>query len=118
MGRLIQYPWPGNIRETKNAIERAIILSKGPRLIFDFLTPEAACDPAVGWSTPFPPPSSLNVTVNELTRYFIDQALQQTHGVKTRAARMLGISRYTLMRHLQKTEHNVAESHATNTNKS
>ena len=111
MGRLTQYPWPGNIREAKNAIERAIILSEGPRLTFDFLTPELSCDPAVGWSTPFPPPSSLTATVSDLTRYFIDQALKQTNGVKTRAARMLGISRYTLMRHLQKTGQNVAKSH-------
>jgi sigma-54 dependent transcriptional regulator, acetoin dehydrogenase operon transcriptional activator AcoR len=117
MERLTQYPWPGNIRETKNAIERAIILSKGPRLTFDFLTPDMTCDPAVGWSTVFPPPSSLNATVTDLTRYFIDQALRQSNGVKTKAARMLGISRYTLMRHLQKPSQNVALSHTHSENK-
>jgi PAS domain S-box-containing protein len=102
MELLKHYPWPGNIRETKNAIERAIILSKSPRLSFDFLTPDKDCDPAGGWSTPFPPTKPLPQTITDLTRYCIDQALKQAGGTKTKAARILGISRYSLMRHMDK----------------
>jgi PAS domain S-box-containing protein len=111
MDLLKSYPWPGNIRETKNAIERAIILSKGPKLSFDFLSPEAVCAPADSWSTPFPPPSTLPESISDLTNYFIDHALKQSGGIKTKAARILGISRYSLMRYLQKKNRESAKSH-------
>lgn len=114
MGLLKSYPWPGNIRETKNAIERAIILSKGSTLCFDFLTPDMTCDPTSIWSTPFPPRTSLPDTVMDLTDFFIDQALKQSGGIKTKAARMLGISRYTLMRNMAKLDNDVSISHTAN----
>jgi len=44
--RLVAYPWPGNVREMENVIERALIVSKGAPLAFDDLT---------GGSPPTPP---------------------------------------------------------------
>src|SRR5207247_5827666 len=35
MGRLVSYPWPGNIRELQNVIERAVVLSRGPAVELD-----------------------------------------------------------------------------------
>lgn len=98
------YPWPGNVRELRNAIERAIILSKGPRLIFDFLSPDACECPPESWTIPFPPQPSLNAVVTDLKNNIIMEALRQTNGRKAEAARLLGISRYTLMRQLKKEE--------------
>jgi PAS domain S-box-containing protein len=96
------YPWPGNVRELRNAIERAIILSKGPRLIFDFLNSDACECPPESWTIPFPPQPSLNAVVTDLKNNLIMEALRQVGGRKAEAARLLGISRYTLMRQLKK----------------
>ena len=42
MATLQQYPWPGNIRELRNVVERAMIVATGPRLSLTLPTPDAA----------------------------------------------------------------------------
>ena len=90
--KLREYSWPGNVRELQHAMERAVILSSGYTLYADdfLLTP-----PTKGKRT-----ESLNL--EELERDAIDQALKQTDGNMTRAADLLGISRFALYRKIDK----------------
>jgi DNA-binding NtrC family response regulator len=100
MERLLYYPWPGNIRELRNVLERSIIVSDGPFLRFDFLDPKDACTQKEGWIVEFPPHPSLPDVINDLKRQLIEEALTRTHGVKKEAAVLLGISRWTLLRQM------------------
>ena len=83
------YDWPGNIRELKNAIERALIFGKGPALSAEDL-PEsirAANSGELG---------ALR-SLEEIEREAIQKTLDGTHYKITRAAEILGISRKTLL---------------------
>ena len=90
--KLKEYPWPGNVRELQHAMERAVILSSGYILYADdfLLTPVTSGK----WS------KSLNL--EELERGAIDQALKQAEGNMSRAAELLGISRFALYRKIGK----------------
>jgi DNA-binding NtrC family response regulator len=98
---LRQRPWPGNIRELANAVERAVILSRtglltaeafdpGPARAAPASTGERAARPANA-ETP-----ELPLDLAELERLAIQRALQATGGHRTRAAELLGISERTL----------------------
>ena len=90
--KLKEYPWPGNVRELQHAMERAVILSSGYTLYADdFMLTPATSGKRTG---------SLNL--EELESYAIDQALKQTDGNITRAADLLGISRFALYRKIDK----------------
>jgi formate hydrogenlyase transcriptional activator len=90
MGNLVNYPWPGNIRELQNVIERAIILSVGPTLRLDRdLMPVAAAakgmetpetDAPRDWQVDLESPKPL-LTLEEVERNHILAALQHTGGV-------------------------------------
>lgn len=80
--KLQSYPFPGNIRELENIVERSIILSAGSKL-------EASTLPEMKTQT-----KGLSIRNNE--RELILKALKQTSGNKTKAAEILGISRRTL----------------------
>ncbi|MNC90392.1 Transcriptional regulatory protein ZraR [compost metagenome] len=83
-----QYDFPGNIRELRNALERAILMSSGGEL-----TPESL--PA-SWRTPAV--SKLKMpSLEDIERNYISEVLRQTHGKKVKAAKILGISRKTLL---------------------
>jgi two-component system NtrC family response regulator len=87
--------WSGNIRELKNAIERAVILSTGEILTADLL-PEEIRSPDQDTSND----STMN-TLEEIERKFIIKTLQQYSGNKAQAAKSLGISSATLYRKLK-----------------
>jgi len=86
---LRRWPWPGNIRELQNVIERAVILSKGPVLTVSRAEFEAAA-----------PPMAAPVTLEDAEREHILRALGDTNwvigGPKGAAAR-LGIKRTSLV---------------------
>lgn len=90
--RLRAYPWPGNVRELQNAVERAVILSPpdGSLQVDDFpaITSAAAEDSIL--------PAGRLMTIDELERRAITEALRQCDGNRTRAAASLGISIRTL----------------------
>jgi formate hydrogenlyase transcriptional activator len=91
----VRYPWPGNIRELQNVIERAVILSKGPVLKVPLadLKPRAA-EAGNGGST-----------LDEVERRHILSVLEQTNWVfsgPNGAAARLGIKRPTLQFRMQK----------------
>ena len=113
---LEHHVWPGNIRELRNTIERAALLSSGGAIRPSHLVLEPTRDSAVTIpiersSAPTIPPMpadrstppgdrSLATAVAELERQRILDALEQCGGNQTRAARLLGISRNTLLARL------------------
>lgn len=109
---LKQYPWPGNIRELKNVIERTMILAPEgdidgvslPEEIREFEPPEAL---AASAGTPFSqfdigPGGSQFVPLRELEQRYIHEVLAATGNNKTATARILGIHTTSLMRRLKR----------------
>jgi len=99
--RLLDYQWPGNARELRNAMECAVVMARGPEIVIDDL-PDAIRDyRAVDLARdPAAPPSFL--TVEEVERRYILQVLQAVGGKRSRAAEILGLDRKTLYRKLQR----------------
>lgn len=85
---LQQYEFPGNIRELRNALERATLMAPGHEI-----TPELL--PA-SWYTSRPPQAKMP-SLEEIERNYIAEVLKQTRGKKVKAAKILGISRKTLL---------------------
>jgi transcriptional regulator with PAS, ATPase and Fis domain len=96
MQRLREYSWPGNVRELKNAIEHAFVTVAGNCITLWDLPPEVQ-RPSL--KTPSPSTSSSSLDPVEEAR--IREALQQAHGNKTEAAKLLGVSRVTLWKKLK-----------------
>lgn len=99
MARLEQYHWPGNIRELQNVLERAVILSRNGRLIFEL--PASNPDEAAGVETAGPQISPLKTReeLQQLERNSIVHALRQCQGKvfgKDGAASMLQMRPTTL----------------------
>ena len=85
---LQQYDFPGNIRELKNLLERALIYASGQEIGLEQLPAHLSeGEPAVEGKP----------TLAELERRYIAEVLDHTHGRKSRAAQILGISRKTLL---------------------
>ena len=105
---LERYAWPGNIRELKNAMQRAAALARGSQILPEHL-PErlgrihASIAPTV---TAAPTANGDELTrlrdqISEVDRLRIVDALERCSGNQTRAARELGISRRTLVNRMQ-----------------
>jgi two-component system response regulator HydG len=91
------YPWPGNVRELENAMERAIILTRGAEILPDALpkaVTEQRTQPLVS------PRAPLNPTLEAIERAYIMWVLSNEHGNKSRTAEVLGIDPSTLYRKL------------------
>src|SRR5215204_6447056 len=90
---LEQYQWPGNIRELRNVMERAVILAEG-----DFIEPKHLPPTLVAKGEETLPTVTLapGTTVDEAERRLIILTLDHTRNNKTRAAEILGISLKTL----------------------
>ncbi len=91
--RLISYSWPGNVRQLRNVIESAAVLSDNPQIQpGDLILPEdapgaQAASDAVAWQP---------VSLEELQKVHIAKVLEYTGGNKKKAAEILGIERCTL----------------------
>ena len=92
--KLQSYAWPGNVRELQHAIERAVILSDGPMLRPENFMLHPAPAQKKG------EPEELNLGV--LEKEAIERALRRADGNITRAAELLGITRFALYRKLDK----------------
>lgn len=91
--KLLSYPWPGNIRELRHTMEKAVILSES-----QVLAPEDFfLKPAVS-----PPLSDEHLTLEEMEKRMILSALERNSGNLTRAAEKLGITRQTMHNKVRK----------------
>ena len=99
MQHIMQYSWPGNVRELKNAIEHAFVTVSGECLTLLDLPPE------IRHSESKPPSTSSSQTLNpqeKAEQEHILDALQKTNGQKMEAAKLLGISRVTLWKKINR----------------
>ena len=97
MERLLQYAWPGNVREMRNVLERALILGRGSAMLsVEHLPGEFRARPGPGDRRHTP------LSLEELERQHIDRTLKHHAGNRTRAAVELGISRATLINKIKR----------------
>ena len=103
MAKLYNYHWPGNIRELRNVLERAVILSGGGTIKVD-IEGYKTREPASSFSRVLniADTSTLADSMENLSRTMIEEALTRSKGRKELAASYLGVSRYTLRRWIQK----------------
>ncbi len=94
LGSLRQYPFPGNVRELENILERAVTLCDGSRI--------RATDLQLRAAGTAPPATGLERQVEDLERQAIREALQRTRYNKTRAAELLGMSFRSLRYRIKK----------------
>jgi two-component system response regulator HydG len=92
------YGWPGNVRELENALERAVVLARGPVLQVDDLPPELR-DPQAGHGRQLT--FSVGTPLEEVERRMIMETLKFTRGDKRVAADLLGIATRTIYRKLE-----------------
>jgi len=94
MDVLVRFDWPGNVREVGNVIQRACVLGLGPVIEVEDLS-EALLDDAHQGEGAF-------LTLQELIRSHIGEALERSGGVRIRAAEMLGVNRKHLWRMMRR----------------
>jgi DNA-binding NtrC family response regulator len=92
------YPWPGNIRELRNAVERAVILAEHDTLTLDDFT-MLGRSAAVRSGFTLPPEG---VDFEELERSLVQQALERSAGNQTRAGALLGLNRDQIRYRIEK----------------
>jgi transcriptional regulator with PAS, ATPase and Fis domain len=100
--QLLRYPWPGNVRELRNAIERAVILADGGLIRSEHLpvgSPRHAAPPADGAPAALP---AGGVNLEAIERSLVLKALAQARHNKTRAAKLLGLTRAQLYSRIEK----------------
>jgi DNA-binding NtrC family response regulator len=111
MSALRAYHWPGNVRQLRNCLERAVILANNGQITVSELPPEVvrapflAPPPAVPMQSGAPaenvPPGSGALSLREVERQQILTALEQTGWHRGKTAELLGISPSTLYRRLR-----------------
>jgi DNA-binding NtrC family response regulator len=107
---LLAYGWPGNVRELRNAIERAVILADGGMIRSEHLPvglpPRQSPTADAGGTGPTLPAGGVNLEAIE--RSLVVKALTQARHNKTRAAKLLGLTRAQLYSRIEK--YGLAES--------
>lgn len=96
---LVRYPWPGNIRELRNACENLAVLRAGKTVAAGDLDPRFA-QPAPAAAAAAPPAAANILDRAQNEKQLLKQALAAAGGNRTRAAELMGISRRTLHRKL------------------
>jgi DNA-binding NtrC family response regulator len=98
MHRLQTYGWPGNIRELKNAVERAMLLVEGPELTAEYF-PAASAAPRLTEQVELP---ASGIDLEQLERSLVLQALERSGWNQTRAATLLGLNRDQIRYRIEK----------------
>lgn len=99
---ILRYPWPGNIRELRNTVERIVLLEQGDTIHarhLSFLSEKAGGEETMPFKPVIPPQG---VNLEEVEKGFILEALKMKKGNKVQAAKMLGISRSALIYRMEK----------------
>jgi len=104
MERLMTYPWPGNVRELENVIERATLLAPGNTLEISDLPPTLKGDYSLSSDHVPEGISSIKAASRILEKELIERALRKTGGNRTKAAKMLEISRPILISRIKEYE--------------
>ncbi|MFA5928013.1 MAG: sigma-54 dependent transcriptional regulator [Candidatus Margulisiibacteriota bacterium] len=99
--KLQNYPWPGNIRELENVIQRAITLNEGHMLLTDDLPKNVQGGQAAGkgFKLDLPPEG---IRLEELEKSLLQAALAKTNGNQTKSADLLGLSRPAFIYRMEK----------------
>lgn len=95
---LIDHPWPGNVRELENVIERAVLISPSRDINPGTLFPEAEGRD----ESPQALRQTIKTAMEMLERKKIIEATEKAKGIRSEAARILGISRATLYNKLKR----------------
>lgn len=99
MTRLRLYGWPGNIRELRNAVERAMLLVDGDELTADQFPMTAASASRLSESVELP---AQGIDLEQLERSLVIQALERSSWNQTRAATLLGLNRDQIRYRIEK----------------
>ena len=116
LAKLETHDWPGNVRELENAVQRALVMAKGDAILLENLPPEVlnvanAASPDVDgddlaglasklfrWARNNP---DLKV-IPAVERELVINALKETDGNQVQSAKLLGITRATLRKRIEK----------------
>ena len=100
---LQEYSWPGNVRELENLIERLCVMEEGPELGLEHLPPEIANHNNTVATSDIAPPQTTTecLSIPEMERRTIMQAMQKTGGNQRKTAQILQISVRTLRNKLK-----------------
>jgi DNA-binding NtrC family response regulator len=105
LDKLQQHPWPGNIRELRNVVHRALLLRKGAKIDASDITydQEYSREPtgAAAVSLEMPVGLTLELMLQRLERQIIETTLRRYHFNKERTAKELGLARSTLFKRLK-----------------
>jgi DNA-binding NtrC family response regulator len=93
------YRWPGNVRELENEVTRAAALG-GETITVEDLSPPVAAGEAEAQLSP--DDLTLKTRVERLEKLLVREALGRTEGNQSRAARLLGLSRFGLQKKLRR----------------
>ena len=96
MNLLVDYHWPGNVRELANVLERAVLISAERGEITGDDLPRTVVHPSFAPEERRPALSKDTLRLDTLEREHIEKVLELAHGNKSKAARLLGISRKKL----------------------
>jgi DNA-binding NtrC family response regulator len=99
MARLQAYGWPGNIRELRNAVERAMLLGEGKTLTVEDFPMSSRIEARLTEAVALP---ANGIDLDELERSLVVQALERTGWNQTRAAALLGLNRDQIRYRIEK----------------
>ena len=99
MRRLQTYGWPGNIRELRNAVERAMLLVEGDELTADQFPVATSAAARLTEGVPLP---ATGIDLEQLERSLVVQALERSGWNQTRAAGLLGLNRDQIRYRIEK----------------
>ncbi|MCP3979721.1 MAG: sigma-54-dependent Fis family transcriptional regulator [bacterium] len=93
---MLAYSWPGNVRELENAVERGVVLARGPEIGLDSLPRELRDTPQLPEPAVLPEGVGFYEAVSRFERQLIEAALRSSGGVQKHAAATLGLKPTTL----------------------
>ncbi|MCL2448051.1 MAG: sigma 54-interacting transcriptional regulator, partial [Polyangiaceae bacterium] len=98
MAKLVAYPWPGNVRQLENEIRRALVLGDGAIDVGELSADVVRGGPSTARSAGL----DLKSRVDTLEKELVLEALAKTRGNQTRAAQLLGVSRFGLQKMMKR----------------